>query len=143
MTLENLLYEISRLAIGQKIINYSAAGTDIYVLNGQTIKDWPVLFSSPTGTQYVKENSTVFTLTIYYLERMLSDLSNDVNVISVSIEQLKNLINGIKQIQGVMNVEDEYEVVGCTETEAFNDSVAGAYATIKVEVANNTICYTE
>lgn len=143
MTLENLLYEISRLAIGQKIINYSAAGTDIYVLNGQTIKDWPVLFSSPTGTQYVKENSTVFTLTIYYLERMLSDLSNDVNVISVSIEQLKNLINGIKQIQGVMNVEDEYEVVGFTETEAFNDSVAGAYATIKVEVANNTICYVE
>lgn len=143
MTLENLLYEISHLAIGQKIINYSAAGTDIYVLNGQTIKDWPVLFSSPTGTQYVKENSTVFTITIYYLERMLSDLSNDVNVISVSIEQLKNLINGIKQIQGVMSVEDEYEVVGFTETEAFNDSVAGAYATIKVEVVNNTICYVE
>ena len=104
MTLKKLLNAISDLAIKEKIINYSEAGADIYSLNVKTIKNYPVLFASPTGSHTVQENSTRYTITLYYLDRLLNDGENDINIMSTAIEELKNLINGIKFIDGVISV---------------------------------------
>ena len=83
MTLQNLLYKITEIGIKQKVIQYAAAGADIYAaLNDTTIKDYPILFVSPTGNHTVGENTTVYSITLYYLDRLLSDNSNDVNVMS-------------------------------------------------------------
>lgn len=143
MTLETLLWKISEMAIQQKIINSSQAGTDIYTLNTSTIKDYPVLFTSPTGSQTAKDSSTVYTLTLYYFERLLQDSANDINIISVGIEQLKNVVRGIDMIPGVISVGTEYDIVPFVETEAFSDRIAGCYATIKVEAINETTCFVE
>ena len=140
MTLQNLLYKISEIAIAQDIIHFAAAGTDIYALNALTIKDWPVLFTSPTGSHNVKENTTEFSLTFYYLDRLLEGNSNELDILSVSIEQLKSLLKIIAQIDGVVNIDVEYQITNFTETEAFNDRVCGAYTTVMVEVVNDTIC---
>lgn len=143
MTLQTLCTAIADLAKAQEIINSSAAGTDIYSINGQTVRDYPMLYISPTGYHQVKENTTRFQLTLYYLERLLNDSSNEMDILSVSIEQLKNLIRGIKKIEGVVSVDDEYQIVNWTDTENFNDRLAGAYATIVVEVVNEYICFIE
>ena len=140
MTLEKLLYEISEMAIHQEIINYSAAGSDIYGLNGRTIKDWPVLFVSPTGSHTVKEGTTIYSLTLYYLERLLDDSENEVGILSTAIEELKNIVRNVKLIDGVVDIEEIYQITNFIETEAFNDRVAGAYCTVQIEVLNNTIC---
>ncbi len=82
MTLENILYAITELGIKQKVINFAAAGADIYAaLNGITIKDYPILFVSPTGSHTVGENTTQWSITLYYLDRLLDDSSNDVGII--------------------------------------------------------------
>lgn len=141
MTLEKLLWAISNLAIQQKTINYTMAGSDIYSINGRTIKDYPLFFISPTGTQQVRNNTTIYTLTIYYLDRLLDDLSNDVTIMSVAIEELKNIIRGIDQLEEVEDVADEYEITAFIETEAFDDKLSGAYATIRVECKNETTCF--
>lgn len=141
MTLAELLYAINDLAIKQKIINFAAAGADMYVLNSETIKDYPVLFTSPTGTHIVKENSTRFAVTIYYFDRLLTDSQNDIDVMSTSVEELKNLIRGISNIPGVVGIDEEWALENFVETEAFNDRIAGSYATLVIEVVNNTICY--
>lgn len=143
MTLQKLLYEIAQLAIAQKAVNYTAAGADINTLNTGTIDSWPVLFTSPTGSHTVTDNTTKYTITLYYLERLLNDNSNDVDIMSVAIEQLKNITNGIKEIDGVVGIDDNYNITNFIETEAFNDRCAGAYCTIYVTVINDTICYVE
>lgn len=143
MTLQNLLTKISQLAINQELVNCAQAGTDIYNLNVGTIEAYPVLFSSPTGSHRVGENTTVYTITVYYIDRLLSDSSNDLDIISIGIEQLKNLIRGIEEIEGVVNVEREYNIVSFTETERLSDKCAGDYATIEVEVLNDFICFEE
>lgn len=140
MTLQTLLYHISDVAISQTLINFTAAGTDIYSLNGMTVKDWPVLFISPTGSHTVKDNTTEFSLTFYYLDRLLTDSSNDLDILSVSIEQLKSILRLVAKIDGVVTVDSEYQITNFTETESFNDRVAGSYATVVVEVLNDTIC---
>lgn len=141
MTLENILYAITGLGIKQKVINYAAAGADIYAaLNDKTIRDYPILFVSPTGNHTVGENTTVYSITLYYLDRLLDDSSNDVGIMSTAIEQLKNMVKWIKSLGGVVDVEDNYEVRHFTDTESFNDRVAGAWATIRIETLNAYIC---
>ena len=141
MTLQSLLYKISEIGIKQKVIQYAAAGADVYAaLNDTTIKDYPILFASPTGNHTVAENVTRYSITLYYFDRLLSDNSNDVNVMSTAIEQLKNMVKWIKTIEGVVDVSEEYEIRHFSDTESFNDAVGGAWATIQIDTLNAYIC---
>ncbi len=140
MDLKTLLNEIARTAIEQKCINYSAAGADIYQLNVKKIDGYPVLFISPTGNHGVSQNSTSFQLTLYYFDRLAEDDVNDTDILSAAVEQLKNIVRHIVDIEEVIYVSETYSITNFIETQAFNDRIAGAYTTINVEVVNNTIC---
>ena len=143
MTLKQLIDNISYLALSQKCINSTAAGTSIYQINPKTIKDYPLLFQSPTGEHTVEDNTTTFEITLYYLDRLLEDNSNDIIVYSASIEQLKNLVRGIESLEGVLKVGDGYLITNVADTESFNDRLCGAYTTVEITVPNNEICYEE
>lgn len=143
MTLKQLIKEIGDMAIRQKLINYSAAGTSIAQLNPMSIDWYPVLFQAPTGNHQVRENTTIYQITLYYIDRLLEDYSNDIDIFSTGIEQLKNLVNGIRFIDGVMDVRTDYIIRNFADTEKMNDRLAGAYMTISIEVVNDTICFIE
>lgn len=143
MTLKQLLKAIGEMGYAQRLINYSIAGTSLDQVNGMEITWYPLLFSSPTGTHQVMENTTTFDITLYYIDRLLTDYSNDIDIFSSAIENLKNLINGIKDIPGVLEVMDSYTIRNFTNTEKMNDSLAGAYAQIKIKVANDDLCLDE
>lgn len=140
MTLKYLLNIISRRSISQKCINYAAAGSDIYQLNALRVDSYPVLYVSPTGNHMVSENTTTYELTLYYLDRLTEDNTNDIDIQSAGIEQLKNIVLTIGEIDGVVRVSEAYSITNFIETEAFNDRLAGAYTTIQVEVLNNFVC---
>lgn len=140
MTLKYLLNAISTKSINQKCINYAAAGSDIYQLNVLRVDAYPVLFTSPTGNHSVNENTTIYELTLYYLDRLTEDNVNDIDIQSAAIEQLKNIVRHIATIDGVIRVSEEYSITNFIETEAFNDRLCGAYTTIQVEVLNNFVC---
>lgn len=140
MTLYALLNTIGDLGIKDKLINYSCAGSSIYQINDLPIRDYPILYCSPTGTHNVTENFTTYQLTLYYIDRLLEDSSNDVNIHSVGIEVLKNIINKIKKLDDVIEVGENYDITLFTETERMKDRTNGAFATIEVSVLNNSIC---
>lgn len=141
MTLEGLLYEIGEMGIRNKAINYSAAGADIYELNPAKIEGYPILFASPTGNHNVKNSTTEFEITLYYLERLLNDSSNDIQIFSTAIEQLENIIRGIGYIDEVLEVSSEYQISNFTDTERMTDRVAGAFCTIRILVVNGDTCF--
>lgn len=140
MTLKNLLYNIAQYAIENKIINYSAAGPSLYQLNMETIKDYPILFASPTGNHNVGKNLTTYTITLYYIDRLTRGGDNDMDILSTSVEALKSIINGIKYLQGVIEVDDNYSITNFADTQKMADNVAGAYATITIRVMNTSVC---
>lgn len=142
MTLKDATTAISALAKQQKIINYAAAGADVTELNFNTVDSYPALFIAPTGSHTVKKDTTIYRITIFYLDRLLNDNQNMMDILSVSVEQLKNIVKGINLIEGVVNVDFNYEITNFTETEAMNDKVAGGYANIDMELVNDTTCYT-
>ena len=143
MNLKVLLKEIGEMGKQQKLINYSAAGTSLDQINGMEVEWHPMLFTCPAGTHTVWENVTRYSLTLYYIDRLLTDYSNDIDIYSSAVEGLKNLINGIKQIPGVVEVEDGYTIRNFANTEKMNDSLGGAYATLYITVVNDSTCYDE
>ena len=143
MNLKTLLTEIGEMGKAQKLINFSAAGTSLDQINGMAIDWYPMLFSSPTGNHTVLENTTTYEITLYYLDRLLPDYSNDIDIFSSAIEILKNLVNGIRLIPGVVEVMNNYSIRNFASTEKMNDSLAGAYAVIRVKVENKAVCFDE
>lgn len=143
MNLRTLLTEIGEMGKAQKLINFSAAGTSLDQINPMAIDWYPMLFSSPTGNHTVLENTTTYEITLYYLDRLLPDFSNDIDIFSSAIENLKNLVNGIRLIPGVVEVMNNYSIRNFASTQKMNDSLAGAYAVIRVKVENKAVCFDE
>lgn len=140
MTLKTLLNSIADLAINEKIIQYSVAGTSLYQLNPKQIDAYPVLFQSPTGEHLVTENYTTYTITLYYFDRLTEDSINDIDIYSAAIEELKNLVRKIENLEGIQKVVDGYRITNFADTESFDDRLCGAYTTIEIVTVNNYIC---
>lgn len=140
MTLQKLLLDICDIAIHEKLVNYAAAGNSIYQMNALTVNDYPFVFVSPTGNHVVNKGFTTYSITLFYVDRLLNDDTNDVNIFSASVEELKNLVRKIKGLDDVIRVGDGYNVNLFTEPERFSDRCAGAYATINVTIKNDTLC---
>lgn len=139
MNLKKTIEAISREAINEKLINYAAAGNDVYSLNGQNIDAYPVLFTCPAGIHTVKENTTIYSLTLFFIDRLLEDRSNDIDIYSNSIEVLKNLILKIGNIEGILGVEDGYTIQNFETDEKMNDRCGGSFASIRV-ITSNSFC---
>ena len=135
-----LITTIAKYGIGKKIINFSAAGSSIYEINEITIDSYPILFASPTGTHTVEKDTTRYEITLYYLDRLLGDSSNEMDALSTGVEALKNIIWGIGQLDGIVSVSESLDIRNVTETEVFNDRLAGAYCTFEVVVLNAYTC---
>ena len=143
MTLKDLCRVIKNLGIKQKLINYAGAGCSIGDLNPLTIADYPVLYCMPTGNHTVYVDFTRYELTIYFIDRLLDDNSNSMDIFSTAVENLKNIIRGLKDMPGIVDVENTWTIRNFTSTEKLNDRTAGAYATVRISVDNEFICYEE
>ena len=142
MTLKQLINRIGQMAIDQKIINYSAAGGSIAQINPISVEWYALLFITPSGSHDIDDATTTYTLTLTFIDRLLEDNSNDIDIYSSSIEGLKNIILGIRMIDGVLDVQTSYQIQNFTDTESLNDRVSGSYATIRV-VTSNEDCFVE
>lgn len=143
MSLEELIKQIGKMAIKNSLVSWYGGGGSIYELNSLTIKDYSLIYVSPTGTHTATNSYTRFAITIFYIDRLLDDNSNDVQIFSAGVEVLKNIIKGLGMIDGVIEVSNSYTIQNFTETEKMSDKCAGAYATLEVIVKNNDDCYVE
>lgn len=140
MTLETTLYNIGELALKNNLVNAYFAGGSLYELNAETINEYPIIFLTPAGDHTVKENTTRYSLTIYYADRLWDDDRNETDICSAAIETLKNLMRQISYLDWVAYVQEEPSIRLFTETERMNDRVAGAYMQLWVEVLNASTC---
>lgn len=140
MTLETLLYNIGELALKNNLVNAYFAGGSLYELNAEIINEYPIIFLTPAGDHTVKENTTRFSLTIYYADRLWDDDRNETDICSAAIETLKNIMRQINYLDWVAYVQEEPVIRLFTETERMNDRVAGAYMQVWVETLNASTC---
>lgn len=142
MNLKILCKELGEMAKQQKLVNFSCAGASLAEINPMNIEWYPLFMIIPSGTHTVLENTTKYSLVLYYIDRLLEDNTNTIDIFSSSIENLKNILNGAKSLPGVVDVDSLYTIRNFMP-EKLNDRLAGAYAEVKITVENDSVCYSD
>lgn len=140
MTIERLLYDISEIALKNNLVNSSYAGPSIYQVNGDTVRSYPYVFTSPTDEIRAGENTTAYGLTLYYVDRLLADNSNETDIFSVGVETLKNIIRQLDNHPEIVDISENPVIRLFTETQKMADSCAGAYVRFEVVALNTAAC---
>lgn len=139
MTLQTLLNIASELGIRENLVNFCANGPSVYALNPEEIKNYPLFFLSPTDNTVVGKTQTRYGITVYYMDRLLEDSSNETQIDSVAIETLRNFLKQLENEDGIVEIS-EPSIRLFTSSEKMLDRVAGAYTTVNITTLNNTNC---
>lgn len=140
MTLEATQYLITDLALKRNLVNCAMSGPSVYAINPEEIREYPLIFVSPVGSHTIKENTTRYSFTIFYMDRLLEDTSNEDTIGSAGLETLRNLKLQLSKIEVITDIQEEVDIRLFTETERMADRVAGAYMTIWIETLNPSTC---
>lgn len=133
MTLYKLVQDICNLGKAQPNVNFVTQG-DIYQLNHNQDVDYPafvVTQGTHTGSDYDEEQ---FTLTLFAVDRLVSDKSNEIDVQSWANSVLLSVIKNIGDFY-IGTVQSGFKIQ--TFTEKFDSLCAGAYVTLAINVDIN------
>lgn len=131
------LYEITNalLATAKKVPNINYVGTgDIYELNDKPNIDYGVFYITQINhTQ--GENTIDYTLTLFYVDRVMKDGSNKLAIQSNGITTIGNIINLF--LNTYDDVEVRYDIQYTTFLQRFADECSGVFANVTFSVDNN------
>ena len=133
MTLYKLVQDICNLGKAQPNVNFVTQG-DIYQLNHNQDVDYPefvVTQGTHSGSDYDEEQ---FTLTLFAVDRLVSDKSNEIDVQSWANGVLLSVIKNIGDFF-IGTVQSGFKIQ--TFTEKFDSLCAGAYVTLAINVDIN------
>lgn len=133
MTLYKLVQDVCNLGKAEPNISFVSQG-DIYYLNHNQDIDYPAFIvtqGTHTGSDYDEEQ---FTLTLFAVDRLVSDKSNEIDVQSWANDVLMDVTRKIEEFY-IGTVQPGFKIQ--TFTEKFDSLCAGAYATIAVTIENN------
>ena len=131
MTLYELIENIKNLGKSEPNVSFVTQG-DIYELNHQQDIDYPA-FVVTQGTHFGSSENGVenYGLTLFLVDRLTSDKSNELDVQSWADTGLKNIISRIEE-HNLGVIQGQYTVQ--TFTEKFDSLCAGAYVSLNIQV---------
>ena len=137
MTLYELVRKIERIASAQPSINMIVEN-DIDKLNAVGEAQYGV-FSFVQGQHSTSANSDwmTYSLTLYYIDRLTEDDSNLLEVQSVGVQTLDNIVRTIAQ-------DEPHVTIGNYTFQpfvhSFADRCAGVYITVTVQTLRTGMC---
>lgn len=131
MTLYELIENIKNLGKSEPNVSFVTQG-DIYELNHQQNIDYPA-FVVTQGTHFGSAENGLenYGLTLFLVDRLTSDKSNELDVQSWADTGLKNIISRIEE-HNLGVIQGQYTVQ--TFTEKFDSLCAGAYVSLNIQV---------
>ena len=131
MTLYELIENIKNLGKSEPNVSFVTQG-DIYELNHQQDIDYPA-FVVTQGTHFGSSENGLenYGLTLFLVDRLTSDKSNELDVQSWADTGLKNIISRIEE-HNLGVIQGQYTVQ--TFTEKFDSLCAGAYVSLNIQV---------
>lgn len=134
MNLAQLVERLKAVALAQPSIK-TVVENDVFRLNAMaSVKYGVFAFTQGQHRANIGTGVTTFTFSLFYVDRLTEDASNEVEVQSVGIETLTNIIQ---------TLADEFGVAPWTINtfnQRFADLCAGAYATVAVDVPFDYTC---
>lgn len=133
MTLHEIVNQILEIAQQQPNINYVGEG-DIYELNKLPNINYSVFYITQ-GTHQVYENTLQYTFNLFYIDRLMADNSNRLQIQSQGMLVINNIINLLNQLD--VDIDIVYPVTFTSFNQRFADECSGVFAEITINVDNN------
>lgn len=136
MTLQQVIKACEVVASQQPSVNMIVRN-DIFRLNSKSDARYGV-FGWTQGQHSASTDSDLFTysFTFFYVDRLKNDRSNEIEVQSVGIQTLNNILRKLDDI-GVF-VSSTYNFQ--TFNQRFLDECAGVFCNVSLQVPVNTLC---
>lgn len=135
MTLAKLIEGIKAVAMSQPAVKM-IVDNDIFKLNAIPDAKYGV-FSFVQGNHRSGEDEDTYRFTFYFVDRLVEDGSNEIEVQSVAKSTLDNIMRTLSDQMGV----EVWEVTPFTQR--FSDMCAGAFCTAVLDVPVDYTCFDE
>ena len=134
MTLQEVIRRIETEAGRNPLVN-TIVENDVFKLNGVPDVRYGV-FAWTQGTHSAGADSDErrYTFNLFYVDRLLADRSNQIDVQSAGVEVLDNILRSLADDFGV----ESWSIV--TFNQRFNDDCAGAYVTVTLSAPVASLC---
>lgn len=134
MTLMQLIQTIERVAMQQPSINMIVQN-DVYRISSAPSVQYGVFAWTQGQHSGSTQGTTTFFFSFFYIDRLMDDLSNQIEIQSVGCETLGN----------ILRVLEEYDIeVGSYTMQTFNqrftDECAGVFCNVSLSVLSTTMC---
>lgn len=137
MTLIEVINLLDWIAQNQPNVNGIVETGDIYDLNKDEYQQKYAAFCATQNTHSVNEDFTIFSFTLFYVDRLTLDKSNKIEIQSTAVEFFANLIKTIMQKFPSLDWTNG-DIT--TFTEKFSAECAGAFMTCSITTKNQSIC---
>lgn len=142
MTLLDVIQLLKETAKKHKLLNSAISGASLYTINNLTIRDYAMLFIQPSYTDDYDDNIITYRLNLYYIDRLLNDSSNELDIYSAGNSFFTDFLNELKRIDGIFNVRYDSRINLFTETERLSDRCSGVWTTLYLQVQKESVCST-
>lgn len=132
MTLIEIVKEFIKIAKKQPNINYTFEG-DVYKLSSVPNINYSI-FGVTQSSHRQEQDTIVYTLNLFYMDRIKQDESNLLQVQSNAIMMLGNIINLFANYND--DVEVDYNINYTTFSHKIAEVCGGAYCTVNIRVDN-------
>lgn len=136
MTIKDLINDICKYAIKNNIVDGAIGGLSLYDVNFNQNNIYPLLFVAPSQNHSIKDSTITYRINLYYIDRLLRDRDNNIDIVSYSTSKLQALVNIIKAQDNILSVNKDFTIYNFTDTQKLTDCVAGSYLTLEITVKN-------
>ena len=136
MTLQEVIKLFEVVAFQQPSVNMIVQN-DIFRLNSKSDARYGV-FGWTQGQHSTSAESSMFTysFTFFYVDRLKHDLSNQIEVQSVGVQTLDNILRKLDDLGVYVNSTYTFQ----TFNQRFLDECAGVFCNVSLQVPVSSIC---
>ena len=136
MTLQQVIKAFEMVASQQPSVNMIVQN-DIFRLNSKSDARYGV-FGWTQGQHSASIDSDMFTysFTFFYVDRLKNDVSNQIEVQSVGIQTLDNILRGLEELDIFVSSSYSFQ----TFNQRFLDECAGVFCNVSLQVPVDSLC---
>lgn len=136
MTLQQVIRVIEMVAMKQPSVNMIVQN-DIFRLNAKPDAKYGV-FGWLQGQHSASADSSLidYSFTFFYVDRLTSDMGNQIEIQSVGIQTLDNILRELNSLDVYVNSSYSFQ----TFNQRFVDECAGVYCSVTLQVPVSSVC---
>lgn len=136
MTLQHVIKAFEVVASQQPSVNMIVQN-DIFRLNSKSDARYGV-FGWTQGQHSASTDSDMFTysFTFFYVDRLMNDRSNEIEVQSVGIQTLDNILRKLEDLDIFVSSSYSFQ----TFNQRFLDECAGVFCNVSLQVPVDSLC---